>query len=77
MLWSKCFASGSVSPFSLESLNSLVIPEGTNRAYLAGVTEESLKYLVLAILCKKNKHTSTKRWTALSMECSFPWASLP
>ena len=37
-------------------LNSIVIPEGSNRAYLAGVTEESLKYLVLLFYVRKKAY---------------------
>jgi protease PrsW len=33
--------------------NSILIPDNTNRSYLAGVTEESLKYLVLYFYVRK------------------------
>jgi RsiW-degrading membrane proteinase PrsW (M82 family) len=36
--------------------NSLLIPEGSNRHYLAGLTEESLKYMVLFFYVRKQNY---------------------
>ncbi len=48
----KVFMLGIGITFFAGILNSILIPEGSNRAYLAGVTEESLKYMVLLFYVK-------------------------
>ena len=50
------FCLGICITFFAGILNSIVIPEGSNRAYLAGVTEESLKYLVLLFYVRKKAY---------------------
>ena len=52
----KVFLLGVGITFFAGIFNSILIPEGSNRAYLAGVTEESLKYLVLLFYVKNRDY---------------------